>query len=591
MQSRNPFSSACVRFLASCLFLILHPSIGRAQTTLAGNGFALRSSGVASGTDWTLNNNGYIGTYLALEAAGTVRLTVTAAGASTDATMPRMGIVVGDFRANWDVTAGGFREYSTSASLPAGTHFVRIEFNNDVPTADRSLTIRNLDLNGATLANANSNENALRAARTYIENFRRGPVRVRLPLFAPGTQVKVELQNHAFNFGAIASGFTSFADLADNPPQGSQAYNYQQLIAANFNALVPSNGGKWTYNENLQDQITMEAIDSFLTFAERRGFRARMHNLIWDTNQQPLWVQNLIAQAVAGDANAKETLRKQIIERIDYYVRNRAKRYVELDVFNESLHQRRYWQIFGAAGTADIFNEVDRALKDAGSNALTMLNEFNVVQFSTDPVAGGSDPYANWYRAHIDEIRNAGGKMSAIGIQYYGDVRTSAVLGSATHSAARIQQVYQNLSVTGLPISLTEFSVLPNGGTWDWNYAAQIMDESVRMTFGTPGATGFMFWGLRSTAANQFGLVDADWKLTPPGERYQQMMSEWDVNLTTAIQDDGAIQFNGFYGDYILTVNGQQYALTLVKGQREYLVGGYPMPSRISRPRGAYPVR
>jgi GH35 family endo-1,4-beta-xylanase len=562
-----------------------------AQNTVNGNSFALRSSGAAAGMDWVLSNNGYVGTYLTLEAAGPVTLTINAAGATDDATAPRLNAVINDFATGWNVAAG-FNNYTATFDLPAGTHFLRLEFNNDIPTANRTLTLRALEMSGAALSNTNSNANALAAAKTYIENYRRGAATVRVLNAAPGAEVNVKLTRHAFNFGGITSGFTTFPDLADNPPAGSPAAHYQQLVNRVFNTLVPSNGGKWVYNEAQPDIVTMDGIDNFLNYAERHHKRARMHNLIWDTNQQPTWVQTLITQAAAGDAQAKTLLRRQISERIDYYVRQRGQRYVELDVANETLHQRRYWQIFGAQGLAEIYNEVADALSAAGSNALTLLNEYNVLQFSSDPVNGGGDAYANWYRNHVDEIRNAGGKVGAIGVQYYADVRTSAQLGSAVHSPARILQAFQNLAVTGLPLALTEFNVQINGtATWDWPFATQIMEETMRLAFGTPNVTGMLFWRLRATTADSFGLVDNDWQPTLAGRRYDELMAEWDTNLTTTVGADGTINFTGFYGDYLVTVNGQPWPLTLVKGQTAYLVGGYLAPPRKPSPPREFPFR
>ena len=563
-------------------------SFAGAQTTINGDSLALRSSGSPSGGDWVLSGNGYVGTYITLNAPGPVTLNIIASGSTGDATPPRMNVVVNDSVAGWDVT-GAFDNYSTTLNLPAGTHFIRVEFNNDAPTGNRALTVRSLEVVGATISNTNDAANALAAAKTYIDNYRRGPVTVKLPSIAPGAVAQVELISHAFNFGGIASGFTSFPDLADNPSPGTQAYNYQQFINSRFNALVPSNGGKWTYNEETRNVVTMDGIDTFLNYAAARGFRARMHNLIWDTNQQPVWAQTLISQAAAGDTAAKEMLRQEIIERIDYYVRGRAKRYVELDVLNESLHQRRYWQIFGAQGIAEIFNAVAGALNDAGATARAMLNEFNVLQFSSDPVNGGSDPYANWYRAHIEEVRDAGGKMGGVGVQYYADLRAN--IGSNVHNPARIMQAFQNLAVAGLPVSLTEFSVVTNGGAWDGARATQIMEETMRMTFGAAGATGFMFWRLRATTPDTFGLVDNDWNLTSAGARFEQLMAEWDTNLTTTVGADRTISFTGFYGDYALTIGGQQYPLTLVKGQTAYVIPGLPIPARTLRRPRARPSR
>ena len=41
---------------------------------------AFRSSGSASGTDWTLNQDGYVGTYLKLDQPGDVTITAQASG-------------------------------------------------------------------------------------------------------------------------------------------------------------------------------------------------------------------------------------------------------------------------------------------------------------------------------------------------------------------------------------------------------------------------------------------------------------------------------------------------------------------------------
>jgi GH35 family endo-1,4-beta-xylanase len=574
--------------IACCASISFAGAGAQTQNTVNGGSFALRSSGGPSGDDWVLSANGYVGTYITLDAPGTVTLNVVASGATDDATTPHMNIVVNDSVAGWEV-AGGFNNYSTTLNLAAGAHFVRIEFNNDAPTANRTLTVRSLEALGAAISNTNSDANALAAAKTYVDNYRRGTVTVKLPSIAPGAVARVELISHAFNFGGITSGLTSYPDLTDDPSPGSPAHSYQRFVNSHFNALVPSNGGKWAYNEETRGVVTMEAVDTFLNYASAHGMRARMHNLIWDTDQQPAWAQSLISQAVAGDASAKEMLRREIIERIDYYVRSRAKRYVELDVLNESLHRPRYWQIFGAQGTAEIFNEVAGALSDAGSGARTMLNEFNVLQFSTDPRVGGSDPYANWYRAHIEEIRNAGGKMGGVGVQYYADLRTN--IGANAHSAARIMQAFQNLAVTGLPISLTEFSVVTNGGAWDGTRATQIMDETMRMTFGAAGATGFMFWRLRATSPDTFGLVDNDWNLTPAGARFEQTMGEWDTSLTTTVSADRTISFAGFYGDYELTIDGRRYPLTLVRGTTTYVVPGLTIPARPLGARRPLPSR
>jgi GH35 family endo-1,4-beta-xylanase len=545
-----------------------------------GDTLAMKSNGTDLGTAWRLNDNGYVGTYVTLASPGDVTVTVNAAGAASGGVYPHMNVVINDTIVGFNVGSSS-QNYGYTFQLPAGTHFVRTEMNNDPQMTSRSLTVNTLNVAGATVSNSNSSTNALAAANTYIDNYRQGPAEVSLIGATSGTNVHVQLKQHDFNFGTVASGTTSFPDLVDNPTPGSDAYNYQQFVSSHFNSLVPANGGKWTYNEPHRDVVTMGPVDTFLNYAEDHNQRARMHNLIWDTSQQPYWVRwddgsGLLDRAAAGDATAKEQLRQEIIERIDYYVRDRADQYVEIDVVNESLHLPRYWQVFGASGFAEFFNEVADAVDDAGSNATAMLNEYNVLQWSVDPLnPGTSDPYANWYREHAEEISEAGGEMSGIGVQYYADRRKSSDgLGDAAHSAARIMQAYQNLSVTGLPIALTEFGVIENpgsSGTFDWTWATQIMEETMRMTFGTADATSFMIWDIISSGSTDFGLVDGDYlNPTVAATCFEDLMDEWGTDLSLEVGPDGAIDFTGFYGDYEITINGETFDLSLVKGTTEY---------------------
>jgi GH35 family endo-1,4-beta-xylanase len=547
-----------------------------------GNSLAL-NSGSDSGSAALLANNGYAGTYITLAAPGDVTVTVNASGTSTASINPHMNIVINDESMGFDVGSTA-QNYQHTFSLPAGTHFIRTEMNNDPTKTSRSLSINSLDVAGASISNSNSSANALAAANTYIDNYRKGPGAVRLLGAAPGTLVDVKLKRHDFNFGTIAPGSGTFPLLNDNPTPGTSAYNYQQFVNSHFNSIVPSNGGKWTYNEPNQDQLTLNELDKFLDYAEDHDLRARMHNVIWDTNQQPYWVccfggfEGLLETASGGGpgaAAAKAELRQEIIERIDYYVRDRGTRFVEIDVLNESLHRERYWEVFGADGIAEIYNEVADSIADSGGNATAMLNEFNVLQYSENPLSPGSDPYANWYREHNEEVVSAGGTLTGVGIQYYADRRKSSDgLGSAAHSAARIQQVYQNLSVADLPIALTEFDVINNGGsgTFDWTWATQIMEETMRMTFGTPDATSFMIWGIISNSSTDFGLVDSNYlNPTAATTRLEKLMDEWDTDLQMLpVAADGTIDFSGFYGDYEITIGGQTFDLQLLKGTTNY---------------------
>ena len=305
----------------------------------------------------------------------------------------------------------------------------------------------------------------------------------------------------------------------------------------------------------------------------------------------------LLDKAYLGNATARTILRGEISERIDYYVgtgtaSDRAHKYVEMDVYNESYHtgadpnrgppkylRHNYWNVYQATGMADIYREVRDTIAASGATTKVFVNEYGSI--------GGSD-YAPWYMNHIEQIRQAGiaagygDVIGGIGIQHY---------PGGSQNAGNIMRTIQNLSVQGLPLSLTEFGV--SSGV-SQSTAATILGDILRIAFGTADATGFFMWGFHQESGS--GSDDAfragggplhgkhkqfnAWTLTPAGKKWQDQLgiqdfdgnvnNGWTTQLNTVVAADGTINFNGFWGDYQLDINGQTYNLTLSKGQNVY---------------------
>jgi GH35 family endo-1,4-beta-xylanase len=557
----------------------------RAQS-ISGAAAALRTGGSTSGTAYTLTENGYVGTYLTLAAPATVNFSVSARGAAVGGTAPRMNLVVNDAKFGWDV-GESTSNYATSLALPAGTHFVRTELANAPLGSGRTLSVNSLGATGAgvAIANNDSRANALGAANTYINQYRKGSATVALrgpgdiPLL-PGTSVNVDLTRHAFNFGTAVAGNNAQPLLTTNA-------TYRQKVNEHFNAVVPENAGKWGSNSSGStppppgSSGNISYSNAILNWAQQNDKRARMHNLIWGS-QQPTWVNNMLANAGSHTA-----LRGHVSDRIKYYVGDAsdgnpnddpAARFVELDVYNEGVHTPQYWNAYGAAGVADIYREVRDAADSVGADVRLYANEYNVLQWSS-----GGDTYANWYRRHVEAINNAGqGEVvTGVGVQYYADTSANAAGAGQAHSVSLMQRALQNLSVTGLPITLTEFGV-KSGGTGgsaqstNQTVHADVLEDTVRMLFGTPQANGFFMWGFYQgngyiwSEATNGAFYDAAWNLRQTGARWNALMGEWDTNVDAVVNPDGTVTFSGFFGDY--SVGGEVGALTLNKGQRDYTV-------------------
>jgi GH35 family endo-1,4-beta-xylanase len=573
-----------------CALLLAVPISTLAQT-FSGNSLSHRSSG--SGTsNWTLTENGYVGTYISLTEPGSVTLSVNASGATTDALSPRMNLVIADTKVGFDVTSG-FNNYQHTFDLPAGTYFVRTEFNNDVPTASRQLTVGSLSISGATVSNTSStsanNANALAAADTYIEHFRQGSANIALVGSAPGSSVEVRMVHNAFNFGTMVQGFDANVFLAPVAPGDttSTAARYQSFVKEYFNILVPSNMGKWAHTEPTQGDLTLQNMDTILNFAQANDMNMRMHNLIW-ANQQPTYVNNLLNSAGSSNptiaAQAKADLIAAIEDRIAYYVGDgdadvsdgdRSRKYLEIDVLNEALRAPVYWDIFGAEGIAEIYKKVQDAADAAGADTRLYTNEYNVFNYANDPNGGASDPYANWYRRNIEDINNAGfGEVvTGVGIQYNSEPRANV---SQAHSPARMNQVLQNLSIAGLPITITEFSVPPDAGgvPTTEQRAALIYNEALRMTFGSPQATSFLIWEPWPPANTDSSTIfDNNWNFRAAGQALVDLLDSWKTpTQNLLVGPDGTIDFTGFYGEYEVTIGGKTFVFDLTKGVTDYSI-------------------
>jgi len=571
---------------------LLSVSSAEAQTSIDGSSLAFHSTG-ASCPDkaWCLNENGFVGTYIRLAAAGQVSCTIRVSKGDSETKSPLLRLRVADFTSSYPVTAvcPNYDTHTQIWELPAGTYCVRIE-SADRKASGRpwAIHVRDLYVTGATVVNRASDANALAAADTYIEHFRKGPATLTLTAdtrLAPHARVRIRLKSHAFTFGTALS--SSRIGLQRTPwltSSDTSAVNYRNFILRNFNAVVPENAGKWDSNEPERDKLTLRHLDSFIDFAASNGKRVRMHGVLWDVSE-PAWVRALKDTALNGSSQAqrdaaKADLRARISRRIQYFVRDRAHRYAELDVLNEAVHRPKYSRIFGVAGVAGIYNEVKAAVQAAGASTRIVPNEYDVLQ----SLGRIGDPYANWYRNHVESLRDAGAAVDGIGIQYYA-VDDELARVRNPHSPSRIAQVLHNLATTDLPLTLSEFGVQKSGDPPPQR-AAEILAEALRLSFGHEKMTTFIAWGFwrpRMWSVAPLGaFVDAEWNLTPAGKVWQQLtgvqdwklanVPTWTTDVSLAADAMGRVDFTGFYGDYEVVAGQRRGEFTLSKGKSEYAV-------------------
>lgn len=549
------------------------------EWTMGPDKLPFKSIGALHDGAWEMKANGYLGTFVVVPKPGRVVFCVRAAG--KDAVMH---IHVGDRKFVHSVNRATFEDYRSACILPVGTHAVRFELVNVRPGLESVLRVKQVQVVGTGIKPPDTRDMdalALKAADSYIENYRKGNVEVALvgtngkPVPA-GTAVHVKLRRHAFNFGTALFG-TNVENgywLTERPAVGSDAFKYQEFVKTHFNMIVPENAGKWAFCENTRDVETMGFVDMMLAFAQKNGIKARMHCVLWGQSS-PKWVENLLQTAIEAPDSAtrdaaKAELRKEITERINCLVRDRAGSYVELDGINEEVHQDGFLKAYGHTGLAGIYDEI---LSASNGRARVYFNEFNLFQWVRG--FGYTDDYVNWYKDHIEKIIHSGISSAnrtkiGIGMQYYPNNDDNARKYSP-HSAAKIAQVLHSLSVFEYPLSLTEFAVA--AGSED--VAPRFMAETMRLVFGNDQATSFLVWGFwhKQMWAKGSAMVDDNWNLTECGKTYQQLMGirnwglrgvpVWTTDLNIKAGRDGKVNFRGFYGEYDITVGGKTHKMTL----------------------------
>lgn len=562
--------------------------------TINGDAMVMQSNGSADGTGWTLNSNGYVGTYVQVPSSGgQVTFTINAAGTESGAVWPDMTLSVAGQNTSFSVDSGSPNTYSATLNLAGdasasanGTYYVRLQLDNQNSTATPALTVNSLNVSGATVVNQNTSTLAMDASQTYIDEYRQGQMNVKLlggagnlPL-SEGTPVQVKLIKSSFSLGSgvydndesnnFYTTYPWMTATASSTGNAALAYNYQQFLLKNFTTVEPEDAGKWGSEQfSAGGTPSMSFVDQLSNFAEKNNLNVRMHNLVAES-QQPTYINNdFTADNVAAINTA-------VTQRIGYYVSGnnaqpgpadgapRTLAYQQMDVLNEGLHatagEPNYIGTLGYSGVANIYQQVANAVSAAGGNTKLYTNEYNVLQNS-------ADAYSNWYLNEIQSINNAAGSkvVSGVGSELY---VTNQVLVPST-----MQQTLQNLAVTGLPLTLTEFGIATGTSA---TTAATDLKDAFTMVYGDPNATTFDFWDFWSTlmANDSFldgyeasALMNANGTPTALYTNTLLPMLEADgyvipgditpMNLTVGA--DGQVSFNGSYGEYEVTADGQNY--------------------------------
>ncbi len=340
--------------------------------------------------------------------------------------------------------------------------------------------------------------------------------------------VKIELKKHDFEWG-IAFDFYEGEIQTEIPTetQWRKAAMYKY-----FNYGVSGNSFKWSGIQAQQNNLTYEAFENALNWAENVGWELRAHTLLWggttyeDDHPTPRWVKDLPTPEAMLDA-CEERIKREL---------TRYKgRVFEYDVINEPVHATYLQSLVGDSMNWKCFQWA----KEADPDAKLFVNEYNV-EF------GWGD--LDEYHALIQQIIDNGGPLSGIGIQAHFWDCCRPNINDIVHAV-------ETLSEFNVPIKFTEFDY---GGNLSEAEQAADFIKVATIAFSHPSMNGMVSWALSDNGAwrENTGYFRED--LTPKLAAdtllyYTQQL--WSTRLDTTMSELGALQFDAFYGDYEIEVN------------------------------------
>lgn len=488
-----------------------------------------------SGHLWT---NGEVAEYVRFLQAGQYRVTVRAFGLSCDGVWPNMALSIDGYPGTTEIaaSASAWVNYSFTQTFSAGTYTVGAYFTNDAysATEDRNLGLESVTITPLAgqsdpvlssrtvwLADAETRESAVVAATdAAIQQNRVGAGTITV-LDANGqpltnATVHVELLNHDFLFGASLAGYETFSTTAMNDL-------YEQKFSGLFNyATIPF---YWNTIEPVQGSIDFPRLDSMIGWCAGNGILAKGHSLLWGADGMlPAWISG----------TPSLTLQQ---EHVTTLMQRYAPYVSAWEVVNEPVNEPTY-SLSPAHAWA-------RALDP---EAALIVNEYGHF-------------YNNLRPAYdlVNAALQAGVPCDVVGIQAHAPVEMAFPMG-------RVQQVLDFYAGLGLPIHITEFTPGANGsaitgaawrGTMDETEQAAYAEAFYRVCFAHPAVEAVSWWDFSDYGAwvPGGGMLRSDLSAKPVYDALMQLIhSEWNTDVQGQTTAGGAYSFNGYYGQYRVTV-------------------------------------
>jgi endo-1,4-beta-xylanase len=268
-----------------------------------------------------------------------------------------------------------------------------------------------------------------------------------------------------------------FIGTATDPGYLQKDSAYSQLLAREFNMLVPEVVMKWEIIHPEPDRYDFSGGDALVTFARQHDMAVRGHVLVWDL-QMPAWVTN-------GQFTRQEWM-KILCTHIKSVVGHYRGQIYAWDVVNEAVNQdgtlrNTFWMSkLGPEHIAMAFQWAREADPD------TKL-------FYNDNAGEGLNAKSQGIYALVQGLQQTGVPVDGVGMQMHTSLDKAP-------PASELTANMQRLAKLGLEIHITEMDVRLQYSTSDNETKlaeqADLYREVLSVCLSVPNCRAFLTWGL-----------------------------------------------------------------------------------------------
>ena len=407
-----------------------------------------------------------------------------------------------------------------------------------------------------------------------IEKYRKGDCTLQLtdqngtPL--SGKRVRIQQKTHDFKYGANIFLLDEFKTEEENQIFRDTFHQYFNLATVPFYwAELEPEQGKLRFAADSPKIYRRPAPDLCVDYCNEHGILPKLHCLFYD-KFIPSWLPK-------RDEKAMKELYEKRFEQI-------AERYsgklYEFEVTNELLDEWKW------GDTCSVLCEkrdtplwaYQLARKYFPEDTL-VINESNRV-----PEIAEQD-YRSPYFMYIEGLLLKGASIDKIGIQNHifcgtrGPQETEIFKFLQYFDPVKVLDGLGYLAEFGKPLEITEVTIPTFGeDEEEEELQADILRHLYRLWFSIPGMESVVYWntvdgmayikpdGISTENRVHGGLFHRD--LTPKKAALalkELFEEEWHTDLELVTDENGKVDFRGFYGDYVLQAEGVNYSFGIHK--------------------------